>query len=438
MRRGVFGHNSGNYLFSDSVFRLLSTPDAEVVPDSFLTAGRGVTDAYVARVNEQFDAYVLPMANSFRDTFVPNLGRLTDTITKLKIPVVVTGVGAQLTFEQGIEASNAVDAATTAFVSAVLDRSAKIGVRGETTRRYLARLGFGDEHVEVIGCPSIYLRGPDYAVRPPAPIDQTSRIGLNIATHIHDFGPFVTRMIEQYDDLTYVAQTIQDLNLLLWGVERLHPGKRPFPVHLDHPLIKRDRVKFFLDSRTWVDYLADFDYMIGTRIHGNVAALLGGTPATMIAIDSRTAELAEYHEIPMFMLSELAADDDVRRVYERSDWAAYNKGLGARYEVLTSFLSANGLAHIGAPGLDNPAFDEALAAVRLPEPVGSLVTPDGVDAAALLARLRWLRQGEDVDAKRKVGAFAPEFPLLPAAPARPATGDGARSLRRVVKQLFRR
>ena len=69
------------------------------------------------------------------------------------------------------------------------------------------------------------------------------------------------------------------------------------PITLDHPLIRSDRVRFFLDPKTWFDHLAQYDFSFGTRIHGNIAALLAGTPALLLAHDSRTLELAEYHEI---------------------------------------------------------------------------------------------------------------------------------------------
>ena len=47
------------------------------------------------------------------------------------------------------------EASVRAFMSAVLDRSPSVGVRGEFTHDYLRGLGFRD--VEVIGCPSMFL-----------------------------------------------------------------------------------------------------------------------------------------------------------------------------------------------------------------------------------------------------------------------------------------
>jgi polysaccharide pyruvyl transferase WcaK-like protein len=90
------------------------------------------------------------------------------------------------------------------------------------------------------------------------------------------------------------------------------------PITLDHPLIRSDRVRFFLDPTTWFEHLAQYDFSFGTRIHGNIAALLAGTPALLLAHDSRTLELAEYHEIPHRTITSIEDDADadhaVRRV----------------------------------------------------------------------------------------------------------------------------
>ncbi|AGS69543.1 hypothetical protein [Streptomyces collinus] len=51
--------------------------------------------AAAARINAEFDAFVVPLANAFRPSFENALKRLTRLITRLRIPVVVLGVGAQ-------------------------------------------------------------------------------------------------------------------------------------------------------------------------------------------------------------------------------------------------------------------------------------------------------------------------------------------------------
>ncbi len=99
-----------------------------------------------------------------------------------------------------------------------------------------------------------------------------------------------------------MAQNIQTLELMLHGTYPM--GKKGtmlrtgVPVTLEHPLIRQNRVRFFLDPKAWFAHLANYDFSFGTRIHGNIAALLAGTPALLLAHDSRTLELAHYSRDP--------------------------------------------------------------------------------------------------------------------------------------------
>jgi len=63
--------------------------------------------------------------------------RLTALVERLRIPVVVLGVGAQGTFDYDTRRLKSIESSVRAFTSAVLARSPSIGVRGELTQDYL-------------------------------------------------------------------------------------------------------------------------------------------------------------------------------------------------------------------------------------------------------------------------------------------------------------
>lgn len=153
LHRDVFATNSGNLIFSDATHKILSVPGrAEVVSNGIATQVNAA-----ARINEEYDAFVVPLANAFRPTFEAPLKRLTQLISKLKIPVVVVGVGAQAGLDNDPARLKSMESTVRDFVSAVLDHSASIGVRGEFTAKYLTDMGFRD--VEIIGCPSLFMYG---------------------------------------------------------------------------------------------------------------------------------------------------------------------------------------------------------------------------------------------------------------------------------------
>jgi hypothetical protein len=434
---GVFGTNVGNVAFADATFRLLSVPGAEVVPNAYLTERAGDDKAYISRVNNEFDVFVLPLANAFRESFLGPLRSLTSVIRELTIPVVVVGVGAQARLDGQSGQSDDLIKATKAFMSAVLDRSAKVGLRGEITRQYLRGLGFGDEHVEVIGCPSVYLRNETGTVsKKVEAIGPDSLVNLTLSPYVAQFADFVNRAAAQYPNLIYVAQRAEDLDLMLWGREFGASPNPRMPVHREHRLYREDRMRFFLDSRTWLDFNATRDYSVGTRIHGSVMALVAGTPATLVAHDSRTLEIADFHQIPHVLLSQLTRTSTVADLYEQSDWSAFNAGKAERFELLTRFLETNGLEHIAQPGKANPEFDDAWRSAKLPGPVHTLYAPEPEFRAMVIDRLAWISQTTGSSPARNRDRYTPPLPLTPKKPASPKPPPSL--LRRVVRAVRRR
>ncbi len=365
LRQNLIGNNVGNLIFAESSFRLLNTSRSTVDL-------RRLTDLSADAINESYDAVVIPLANAFRASFVTELRRMTSVIQRLTVPVVVLGVGAQANLGADQRPGGDIDVDVRAFVAAVLDRSASIGVRGEVTASYLAGLGFGPDVVDVIGCPSMFMRGPHLAIKKrPEGITRTSRISLNVSPYLNRIGPLSLQFAAEYPNLIYTAQDHLTLGLMLDG--RYKAKSEPpagVPVTLDHPLIRENRVRFCLDPKVWMDHLAGVDFSVGTRIHGNIVALLAGTPALVLAHDSRTLELARYHAIPHRLLRErTVAGADLVRWYAKADWAPTVSGHAARWEHFQAFLANNGLHHVYAEGEDPAAFDRELAAVEFPAPV---------------------------------------------------------------------
>jgi hypothetical protein len=99
---------------------------------------------------------------------------------------------------------------------------------------------------------------------------------------------------------------------------------------------------------------------VGTRLHGSVAAILGGTPALMVAHDSRTLEVADYHGIPYRELGQVPPETPVGDLFDLADYSAFHAGVQERWSRLTGFLAEAGLAHVGAEG--DAAYDARLAA----------------------------------------------------------------------------
>jgi len=403
LTQDVFNSNSGNYLFQHSMWKTLSVDGAELVSNSTLSERVSPEPGDAARVNDEFAHFVVPMANAFRAEFAPRIDRLSELIEGLKIPVTVTGIGAQAPHGQGIEALAPVDATVKRFVGLVLDRSASIGVRGEFTRSYLLSLGFPDDAIDVIGCPSLFLHGRDFRVEKSVDaITTDSPLALNLTPEVPGIGAFATAQAERHPHLTYIGQDAHDLRMLLWGVPFPHVHDPLVPVHLEHPLYQQDRIRLFLDTWPWYDFLSTQHFAYGTRFHGNVAALLGGTPAHLLAHDSRTLELAEYHRMPFTLMPTFDADLSAEELYAATDMSGFNDELPRGFDRFTAFLERNDLAHIWTDGNGRGDFDERLASATFPPPVHPVVAADGHEIAS---RLQWLRDGMVLDITRHPQAY---------------------------------
>ena len=437
LAQDVFNSNVGNYLFMHSVFRALSRSGTELVSNSTLSETREASERVAARIDEEFDAFVVPLANAFRPAFARRLDNLAALVERLTIPVVVVGVGAQASLDLDAGELEEVAPVVRRFVGAVLDRSTSVGVRGEFTASYLRDLGFPESAVEVIGCPSLFLRGPGFRLEhPTGGLASDAPIALNLTEGVEGLGALVHALTERHPGLVYLGQDKEDLSLLLWGEEPARDTDPGVPLHSRHQLFMTDRVRFPLETWSWLRYLENVDYCVGTRLHGNVAGLLAGTPATLLAHDSRTWELAQYHGIPHLRAPSVSADLRLEELHDQFDPGPFNAVYADRLGRFTSFLESNGLAHVyEADGDQGVAFDQQVADLELPDLVAPL-SPQHPEQ--LHSRLKWLRDGMVLDSELHPQAYRHPFPYpLPPDQRTPLKRE-QRELRREVVDLTRK
>ncbi|MEW2065580.1 polysaccharide pyruvyl transferase family protein [Streptomyces sp. NPDC007346] len=386
LHRDVFATNAGNLIFSDAAHKILTTPQTEVVSN-----GIRAVASEAERINEEYDVFVVPLANAFRPTFERALTRMTQLIKRLRIPVVVLGVGAQADLRYDATRLKPMEPTVRQFVTAVLDRSVSIGVRGEFTEQYLKDMGFRD--VEVIGCPSMFMNGEtftlDKRVESLTPDSRVSVNGSHSAVRAHGLDAVIRRAHRRYPHLRFVGQNLLEAELLHWR-ETAHPtgAQTSMPTHPSHPMYREDKVRLYVDPATWIGELREFDFSFGSRIHGNIAALLAGVPSTVLCSDSRTLELCRYFGIPHRKISEVPRTVDPAELYEAADFGELVNGHKERFLRFTGFMEKNGLENTFTHGDGGAAFDARLAGLTLPPAVRPWIDSD---PETLSGRFNWLR-----------------------------------------------
>jgi polysaccharide pyruvyl transferase WcaK-like protein len=334
-----FGNNLGNLVFTNATHWLLTTSKQETISNHLR-----VRPSEADWINDNFDAFVIPLANAFRPSFKGALQRLTELISQLKIPVMVLGVGAQLSLKNDFSRLQAMDAEVKNFMNVVLERSASVGVRGEATKNYLSSLGYSN--TEVFGCPSMFIDREYLNVQANdsiAELHEDSKIALTFSPYVRKGEAIVEKSFKEFRNLDYFAQDIYTMRTIVSGEPLNHEGDFPgIPNYFNHPLLQSERTKFHTDPISWMNDLQNYDFSFGTRIHGTIAALTSGVPATLIAHDSRTSELAEYFGIPYIRATDLKPETSAKDLAEIWDSKVLVSGHAQRFSNISNFIKENG------------------------------------------------------------------------------------------------
>lgn len=339
------GDNVGNLVYLYSVFRALAVnEEVEIVPTNYLVSRLNVDE-----VNETFDCFVIPLADAIRNSFVDEMKRLTDLINKLTIPCYVLGIGLRAPHDYqswGIAFDH--DEVAYNFFKAVLNKSAMVGVRGEITADYLKKIGFiPEKDFSVIGCPSFYTYGENLSVR-PLNLNSDSRIAINNSVmtkkNVQDFLQGITN---EYSNHYFFPQRVNEMNMMYMGYDyHFIRSCEGYPGTVHHPLYQNDRVRIHTNIYSWMNDLKGMDFSIGPRLHGNVAALLAGTPSLWIVHDARMIELSDYHKLPNLFANDIAEDFRLQDVLDKVDYQAFYSRHKENFWHYVDFLDKLGLEHI--------------------------------------------------------------------------------------------
>lgn len=340
--RDRFGSNNGNLVYQFSIIRTLMTEDAEITSDEYAT-----NPNRAKKINQKYDAYIIPLADAFRESFIPHLKRYTELIKQLKIPVIVIGVGLKAPYNYDVKKGFKFDKEVKDFVSAVLEKSNIIGLRGQITADYLTYLGFiPEKDFTVIGCPSMYAFGRELNLK-QVELQENSLISINasnIATE--KTMTFLNEVAVKHPNYYFVPQSYKEFLLNYFGFGSIENVVHNFPKNLGSKFYSDGKVKFFLNTTTWFKFMKKASLSIGTRLHGNIVATINGTPSITIVHDARMRELAEYHALPSITPNDLEKYNSLNSLIRDIDFTKVESNHPERFDHFIDFLDQNNLDHI--------------------------------------------------------------------------------------------
>ncbi|MEO4001004.1 polysaccharide pyruvyl transferase family protein [Mesorhizobium sp. CAU 1732] len=360
------GANSGNLLFQYAATRLIGGTLEHV---GF--SGKGYGDATVFR---GLDFFVFPAANHLKADGEWDL--LTKFLKSIRVPLIILGLGAQA--DRGADpkataASIRENQSVMDFVQMLKDKAQLITVRGPFTEAVCHELGLSA--VLRLGCQSQFLNadrdlGAATATRlselanSDAPA-RLARLALTASApnELHGWRAELEEKLFGWtaeSDGIYLQQSCEEWffdgaegHLADLSSSNLAYAHRHIAPHMERKAFAeklKATFRIYFDARRWIDDLAPVDLAIGTRIHGNMAALAASRPGVLVVHDARVTELAEEMHVPRVDGQSVIDATDHRQVLKsvEFDGAAFDATRRRKAGML-----ADAFSKLGVPPSDH-------------------------------------------------------------------------------------
>ena len=331
------GGNFGNLLIGKSVRDILNIN--ELITKSSISSPE--------EANERCDHVVIPAANFLWKGF--DFGHMADFLEKTNLPITIIGVGAQSSNRAMI---GSIHPGTLRLMKLISERSELIGVRGYYTAEVLST--YGIHNVEAIGCPSLYSKSSKVLKINTGKLQNIEGLSINFSRRVasHSFEPETMKMVENQllkfaisRNGTFVAQDEKEELLI---ARKGLPNEQVSKYFNGSPrdvvnMFFRDNTRYFINITDWEKYIITKPFSIGTRLHGNLIALINGTPSLLIAHDSRTMEVANLWRMPSIHVSSLAGNDNINfeNIINNINYKAFEDSYKFMFKRFSYFLDRN-------------------------------------------------------------------------------------------------
>lgn len=307
------------------------------VPENTITFRLNET---IDEINNTFDMIIYPMANIFAKKHSQSLLDLSESLKNIKIPIYIIACGAQAkSYDHIDKLINTIGEQSKKFISTIYETGGEFALRGEFTKHFFDKLGFTSACVT--GCPSLYQLGQNFNVN-------------NNKYKLDELNPvfngdlnYVAKGLKYYSNSYYMCQDHYFDFLYNKEQTRLLDFKKQVQFSIINNVesinfLKDNKIKMIADMPEWRNFLIknNFNYSIGSRIHGNIMSILSGIPSTVIALDTRTREMAEFFDIPLIIPTNKKnySIKQIEELYLEADYTKFNKNYKNRYLKYQQFL----------------------------------------------------------------------------------------------------
>lgn len=232
------------------------------------------------------------------------------------------------------------------FVEKLADRC-ELGVRTCYDAEFLNSCGI--KNVRVIGCPSLFWHlNRDFIVDDSK--KAVNKMNANFTTDFANLGISQRIAVETHWPLLLWFKWIYERNTAEIDLTLQKP---PFAEINDiHAiLLSYSEVhdfytacgRYYYGTADWINGLKYNDFSMGSRFHGNVAAILAGIPTLPVNVDLRMKGMNDFFKIPSINIEEFDIDKPLEFYREKADYTEFNKNYKIVYDNFCDYCSKNGV-----------------------------------------------------------------------------------------------
>jgi hypothetical protein len=341
--------NTGDICVYESTLRLMSVATGCYS----LNIENPVDPNVVARLKESRSTIFLRGSNYLHEEM--DWGHFGEWLDALDLPVVVCGVGAQAEGERPI----ALSAKGQRVWKILGDHCHSIGVRGAFSAETLHCNGV--HNVEIVGCPSIFrARNRELKLRHveggPKRLTFSVRreVDQNYARDPAEFVETQKKVIGRLDlmsDLYLSCHGEPEEKAFFYRTPRLKDealAKLTADGWFDHVSgenLKRlyeNKLYYYARPSDYDFYAPQFDAAVGYRVHAVLPALAVGVPSALFDYDTRSRELAETFDFPLYT-PEQFMKMSLKEAFDPSRFDLFAARFPERYDRMKQFLEKNGM-----------------------------------------------------------------------------------------------
>lgn len=253
--------------------------------------------------------------------------KIINFISKMNKPVIIAGLGANSFNGFDPNFHKKLDPNLIYFLKFISEHCAEIGIRGVFTQEVLHKIGINN--TRVIGCPSFFETGGDRQIKKQEIHDLQTVL---LTQRLPLYTPTIHKIMQDFQEEEIIKAIAFDMTDKYLYSEKITP-------------IIRKTYHIFSDIISWKNFVKNYKFALGYRVHGTILAINSGVPALCLNTDSRATEMCNFLKIPHMPHLKIERERDILKIYENLNFTELNKNYPKLYNNFIDFLHVNNLQH---------------------------------------------------------------------------------------------